>query len=153
VQLNRRAFIGGTVAASAGLAGCAGVLEQSQQESKEFTLADETVTLEEDEYYVWSGSLTDTVMLEYRFLVRRGPAVDVFVVTGEELQHYEDDERFRAIESTQDATEGSGSVTLGEGEHALVLDNTDAGDAVPPSNLDNDPIEVDVEATYWRTND
>jgi len=163
----RRQFIaGGSVVLTTALAGCSS--DSSHGENRDSDAEDaadggddqgepvspdgeeiteKSVEIEEDQYHYSEFDLNRTATVEYRFTVRSGPDIDVFVTNEEEFGHYEDGERFRTYEDSMDTTSGSGSADLGEGHYYVVVDNTSAGVAEPPSNMDNDVIEVDIEIT------
>jgi hypothetical protein len=152
MNLGRRQFLGCIVASTTALAGCA-AFEQSDDSGGgdggggSETVVDATRVVDEDGYVYWEFSYDQPVTVSWQFTVRDGPSIDIFLVSQSEFSHYEQGERFRTFESSLDSTAGSESVTLEEGEYVLVLDNTSAGEAAPPTNFDEDPAEVEIEIT------
>jgi len=140
VQLSRRKFAaGGALAFTVGLAGCSSGSEE--------TVVDDTREINEDSYVYWEFSIESSRTITYDFTVRSGPAVDLFAVNEEEFGHYENGERFNYFGEHLDSVGGDGSISLDSGEYVFVIDNTNAGEAAPPTNAVNDPVEVDITIT------
>ncbi|MCD2199075.1 hypothetical protein LPA44_04070 [Halobacterium sp. KA-4] len=202
MELNRRKFIGGTVALTAGLAGCTDAAtndtggsettteaptpepttepttepqtleptteapepttespveqvfddeiddaeQQTTQRVKEDWI-DENTNILEDQYYQFSWEWEESWEIEYEFVVRDGPAVDVFIAADSEFTHYEEGERFKYFGDTLDSAGGSDTVRLDPGSYHLVIDNSELVEAQPPSNFDEDPAQVEIKAT------
>jgi len=106
----------------------------------------DTSTVEEDGwvYYDWTQDMTVEYTIEY--IVRDGPEIDVYVMSEDEFENYDNGDRFRTyLDST--GTSGTMSGTLAEGSYYLVLDNSEKGAAQPPTNFDEDPARVEIEST------
>ena len=125
--------------AVAALAGCIG------GESK--TPVDETVTVDEDRNKSWPLEFDGDNTVSYDFIVRNGPAVDVFIVEESEYSAYTSNERFEYLEGDPDSSNGDGSIDLNAGDYRFVIDNSDLVRASPPTNGVDDPAEVDVTLT------
>lgn len=169
MKVNRRAFIGGTVAATAGLSGCSAVQtmlgedesDGGGEETDEQNRAggsggderqswfDRTETVEEHGYLYWDITFEEARTISWEFLVREGPDVDVFFCTAEEFGYFEDEEGFRYWGETMDTHSGEDSVTVDAGDYYFVIDNSERAEAEPPSNGVDDPAEVEV-ATWVK---
>lgn len=106
----------------------------------------------EDEWYYWTYEFDGETELSYQFTVREGPAIDAILTSESEYQHLKDGERFRyATEgSVLDSAGGEATITPPEGTYYIVLDNSNLGEAVPPTNLDDDIASVEIEAYARR---
>jgi len=112
---------------------------------------DNNVTVLEDEFKHITWELEESWEIEYEFIVRDGPAVDVFIVADSEFEHFRQGERFKYYGETLDSGGGSDTVTLEPGSYHMVIDNSELVKAQPPSNLDDDPAEVEIQATRRGT--
>lgn len=138
MAINRRQLmIAGSSAIAVTLAGCSGGSSREQ-------VIDNRAKINEDEYKYWSFSLDENATVEYEFTVRNGPEMEIFVLKESEFQEFEDGNRFRGHSSS--GTGGSNSVTLDAGDYEFVVDNTNAGNVSPPTNFDDDVVEVEVDA-------
>lgn len=150
--MNRRSFLGGAVALTSALSGClnnaADTVANSMEDDKRRSLevADSTENVEEDQYVYWNFSPGESGTLEYDFIVRDGPDVDVIVLTSDEFAHFEANNRFQYLESSFGAS-GINSVSVSPNDYVLMIDNTSVGEVSPPSNLNNDIATVEIEAT------
>ena len=108
-----------------------------------------TWVVEEDRYRGQEFELPDGGRVEYSTTVRDGPRVDFYVMDMDEYDHFENGDRFRYYSraSDPDSAGTDVSATLGSGRYAFVVDNSELGEASPPTNFDEDPsrVEVDLE--------
>ena len=113
------------------------------------TIASQTVEVPEDDFYVWTFRLNQSARLEYNFTVRSGPEIDFMTIERSELQHFRNGERFSYLPSvsTLASVSGRSSRDMPSGEYGIVVHNTNAGEASPPTNFDDDVVRVEVEAT------
>lgn len=123
---------------------------EPEPEPEPETLIDKRRTIDEDGNWRVSWNLNRQVTLTYDFTVRSGPEVEVFVLDTREFDEYQAGNRFRPLVHTTGIS-GSGEVTLEEGEYRLVVDNTDAGEVQPPTNFDDDPVDVELYAEALAT--
>jgi len=154
---SRRSFLGTAVGVGVlGIAGCSSGEEDAQNpenggdgsQEQSFEIIDSTRQVDEDQYLAQSFTLNDTANIEVQMTVRKGPAIDVLTMSADEFDHFENRERFRYFPelSIEDGTGGSASGTLDPGEYVLVIDNTNAGEAQPPTNFDDDLARVEITA-------
>ncbi|MHC3379412.1 hypothetical protein [Haloarcula sp. H-GB5] len=107
----------------------------------------DTRNIEEDEWWYYTLEFNSAGRLQYDFIVREGPAIDVIVLSESEYSSFKGEERYEyftdvsALDSTGDEVSGF----LESGTYRLIFDNSDAGEAVPPSNFSNDVVEVEFE--------
>ena len=152
MKLSRRSFLGGTVALTTALSGCLNNMADTvanngnRNEQEPLPIADSTEEVEEDYYVFWDFSVEGSGTLEYDFIVREGPDVDVIVLASDEFDHFEANHRFQYLDSSSGASD-IGSVTLSSGDYVLMVDNTTTGEVSPPSNLNNDTATVEIEAS------
>lgn len=106
---------------------------------------DTRTTISEDGYHYWGYELNRQAELSFSYTVRSGPEIDVFVVSESELSEYEDNNRFRSYLSS-DGISGSESGVLSSGRYYIIVDNTNAGSVSPPTNLNDDEVDVEIEA-------
>ena len=153
MQSRRRFIVAGIVGSAFGIAGCSsdgdtggGDTEPRQTPSSE-TFVDDRTTAEEDEYRYWEFTLSQQAYLNLDVTVRDGPAVDVYLTEPDEFAEYEQENRFyhNGDVSLLDVTADSSGSSVTAGDYVLILDNTNAGEAVPPANLANDIAEVEIE--------
>jgi len=113
------------------------------------TIFDDNDTVREDYYRTYEFTLNRQVTLDLRVTVRSGPAVDIILTTPDEFDEYEERNRFRYNEdlSLLDTTGGDTSMDAPAGDYVLIVDNTEMGEAQPPSNFDDDPATYDIELT------
>jgi len=152
----RRKILGGSATAiTMAIAGCSSGSSSSgdgggDSGSTVETIVDDTDTIEEDQYLSYSFELNRSADVDIRATVRDGPRVDIFVTSPEEFSHFEEGERFRYnSELSQMDTAGydASLEDMPEGEYVLVVDNTEMGEAAPPTNFDDDNARVEVELT------
>lgn len=150
MQLNRRTFVGGAVALAGSLAGCS-ALDSVDNDSSGGglgggmeTVVDDTEVVEEDQYLSYDFDFDSDRTMEYEFIVRDGPNIDVFVAETEEYNHYTQGEAFEYYGDSLDTSTATETIDLAAGEYKIVLDNTDYVEAQPPTNFDGDPAEVDI---------
>ena len=110
------------------------------------TLVNQSKTnrIEEDEWTYFTLELPSDGMIEYDFLVRSGPNIDVSLLDEEEDQFYENGERYRYYTGmSTTGSSGSKSGRLKAGRYYLIFDNSNIGETRPPANLRNDVVRVE----------
>ena len=146
--MDRRKFISAVVAlGSTGVAGCSGDGDGGDDGSEE--LISDSIVAEEGEYYTWDLTINSAGTLQHDLIVRDGPSIDFAVFEPSEFEAYENEERARYLSgpSELDTENYQDSAEYPEGEYKVVVDNTDWGEAAPPTNLDNDMAEVEITIT------
>jgi len=109
-----------------------------------------TRNIQEDQWYSYGLNFTEPGYIEYDFVVRDGPAIDVILMDEEEYSSYEEGERFRAyndLSAYDSAGERIDGGPLSEGSYRLIFDNSEFGDAAPPTDFDNNVAEVEIDIT------
>jgi hypothetical protein len=148
VRQSRRKFIvGGISAITIGLAGCSsssGDAGDGGSENEWQEIGNSRERVEEDGFISWSWQIDDPAEIRWEMTVRSGPSVEFFVMESVEFDEYQAGNRFRTT------VQGSGTSDIGtrrieEGNYRFVIDNTDAGSVQPPTNLDDDVAEVELE--------
>lgn len=106
----------------------------------------------EDQWLTWNLDFTEQTHLEYEMLVRDGPSVDVFLFDENEYEYYSNQERakYYSALSDLDTIQPEGRGWLESGDYVLVIDNTNYGEAQPPTNFDDDVAKVEYELTVSR---
>ena len=154
MQSRRRFIVAGIAGASFGIAGCSGNNDSEDNGNgggndtpEPWTIVDDTRSLEEDEYLSWDFTLNRQATLKLSAIVRDGPAADILLTSVDEFNEFEQDNRFRynSAVSLMDSGGGSTSGLVSSGSYVFVLDNTNAGEAKPPTNFSNDVVEIEVE--------
>jgi len=112
----------------------------------------DTRQVPEDSWYVEEFELTETATLFFEFVVRSGPAIDVFLLDESEYDQFRSGNRFRLYTdgSVLDAEGGNTTITISAGSYYLIFDNSSLGDARPPANLANDIAEVEYRLVLAR---
>jgi len=108
-------------------------------------------TIKEDAYKGFNFEVEQESTVEWDAIVRSEYAVDVIVMERDELDAYEARERFEYLTSASrlDTVGDEVSATVQAGEYALVVDNSDVGEAEPPTNFDDDLAEVEIEGGLY----
>jgi hypothetical protein len=103
----------------------------------------------EDEWLTWELPVETETYFEYDMIVRSGPSVDLYTVTEREYSYFESGENFEYVTglSSPETTGDRGDTWLEPGDYVLILDNSEYGNATPPTNLDEDPAEVELTVT------
>ncbi|GAA5432999.1 hypothetical protein [Haloarcula japonica] len=103
----------------------------------------------EDEWLTWELPVETETYFEYDMIVRSGPSVDLYTVTESEYSYFESGDNFEYITglSSPETTGDRGDTWLESGNYVLVVDNSEYGNATPPTNLDEDPAEVELTVT------
>lgn len=111
------------------------------------TIVEDNDTVTEGSYRYYTFTLNRQATLDLRLTVRSGPAIDAIFTNPDEFDHFENGDRFRYNEdlSLLDSTGGDASGTFPAGEYVYIVDNTSAGDAQPPTNMDDDPVTYDIK--------
>jgi hypothetical protein len=118
----------------------------TQTASAEYVV-DDRVVVREDRYRNWSFTLDRTVEAALRMTVREGPAIDLVLTTADEFEAFESENRFQYNTelSLLDSTGGRSTADeLPAGDYVLIADNTEAIEAEPPTNFDEDPADIEV---------
>jgi hypothetical protein len=153
--MKRRQFIGvmGAITCSS-IAGCSGDGGGDDGNggdggNQDEELISDTVEVNEDEYRYWELTIDSGGSVNHDLIVRNGPNIDFIVFEPSEFEHYEDGDtaRYLSDQSKMDMTNYQGSAQYPEGEYRVVIDNTSWGEAVPPSNLNDDIAEVEISLT------
>lgn len=110
------------------------------------TLYNENDRTGEDQYRGYPIDLSGDAEIEVDAIVRSGPAVDFVFTTSNEFRQFEDGNRFEynTRMSSLDTTSIRASMELPEDDYVFLVDNTDRIEAQPPSNFDEDPVEVEL---------
>lgn len=106
--------------------------------------------LEEDEWRRYSLDFSSTGYLSYDFIVRDGPEIDAIFIEQSEYSYFDDGERYE-YKTNLTAMNSAGEEVSGKvpgGSYYLIFDNSERGEAMPPTNLSNDvvTVEFDMEA-------
>jgi hypothetical protein len=106
----------------------------------------------EDEWSSWTFEFSEPTHIEYEMVVRDGPSVDVILFGDREYEYFENQDRAKYYSglSDLDTTRGLASGWVEAGDYVLVVDNTEWGEAAPPTNLDDDVAEVEYTLTLSR---
>lgn len=105
----------------------------------------DTRNIQEDEWYYYNLSFSQSGTVEYDFVVREGPAIDVIVMDESEYQYFGGEQRWEyypgvsALDSTGENVSGS----VSSGSYRLIFDNSSEGNAAPPANFSNDVATVE----------
>jgi len=143
-QLPRRTVLVGSVAVTLGLAGCSSDSDPSGGDSTPWQeILNTRETVQEDEYQAWNWSADQATEIRWEFTVRNGPEAELFVMESTEFDEFQAGNRFYAIESAV-GTSDETTFTVESGDYRFVLDNTNAGDIEPPTNLEDDAAEIEL---------
>lgn len=146
---SRRAFIvAGSSVLFAGCGSSSGTGGSSSSGSTE-TIIDERDTVNEDQYLTYSFTLKRGATLDLEATVRSGPPLDIVFTSPDELEEFENGNRFRYNQelSLLDSAGGNATVEVPKGEYVLIVDNTNQIEAEPPTNLDDDNARVEILLT------
>lgn len=149
---NKRTLLVSTAGVVASLAGCSGqdpadaaAGSAGQQTPRWQELLNVTRTAQEDEWLTWGWEAEQTTELEVTLTVRSGPAIDFYVMDESEWDQYQAGNRARYHDlSMPNTTGGSRRGTLSGGSYVFVIDNTEHGEAAPPTNFDEDPARLEL---------
>lgn len=110
------------------------------------------IDVNEDEWYQWSLEWESETHLEYEMLVRDGPSIDLILFDESEYSYYENEERasYYTTLSDLDTVEARAGGWLEAGEYRLVVDNTNYGEAAPPTDFDDNVAEIEYTITISR---
>jgi hypothetical protein len=108
-------------------------------------------TIKEDSYKGFNFRVEQQGTIEWDAIVRSEYAVDIIVLTQDEMDAFNNQERFEYLStaSTLDTTGDEVSATIPEGEYALIVDNSEMAEAAPPTNFDDDLAEVEIEGALY----
>ncbi|NUB91668.1 hypothetical protein HTZ84_09290 [Haloterrigena sp. SYSU A558-1] len=119
----------------------------SQKETKS-----DTRKIEEDEWIYYEFDFDGSGFIEYDFIVREGPEIDVIFMDESEYTYFTNEGRF-SYKSALSAFESAGTTVSGtvtEGSYRLILDNSNLGEAAPPTNFSNDVVTVEFDLEVGR---
>ncbi|MEE6209386.1 hypothetical protein U3A55_04310 [Salarchaeum sp. III] len=130
---------------NAGGGGGGGEREQIDSLNRNYTVTEDS----------WKGSelaLPNGGTIEYEGIVRNGPAVDFYVMTSGEYSHFQNQERFQYLTgvSAPDTTSVEVSGSVQSGDYVFIVDNSNMGAASPPTNFNDDAVDVEVELTLYE---
>lgn len=109
-----------------------------------------TKNIQEDQWYSYGLEFSESGYVEYDFIVRDGPSIDVILMDESEYSSFESGDRFlaynelSAYDSAGETVEGG---PLSGGSYRLIFDNSEFGDAAPPTDFDNNVAEVELDIT------
>lgn len=108
-------------------------------------------TIKEDAYKGFSFHVEQESTIEWDAIVRSEYAVDIIVLTEDEKRAFDNQERFEYLSTASrlDTVGDEVSATIPEGEYGLVVDNSGMAEASPPTNLDDDLAEVEIEGGLY----
>ncbi|WP_154020425.1 hypothetical protein [Halorubrum halophilum] len=153
-NLSRRNVIASTVTAIAvSLAGCSGDDNQPDTNSINIGPFSGEYEIPEDEYATTGIFNSDRQgEIGYNFTVTSGPEVDVYLLTPEDVDRYENGQSFNYLSHTTDSPPDAAivdSVTVSANTATqMLIDNTEVGDVSPPTNFDDDVATVQLKASY-----
>lgn len=112
---------------------------------------DRNYSVEEDHWKGREFNFTAGGRLEYEAIVREGANVDIITMEQSEYEHYQNQERYEYSPdaSALDTVDADVSHEFPEGDYVVVIDNTSAGEASPPSNMVNDVASVELSLTLY----
>ncbi|WP_151101775.1 hypothetical protein [Haloarcula sp. CBA1129] len=113
------------------------------------TIIDDNDTVTEDQYRHYSFTLNQEATLDLRVTVRSGPPLDVIFTSPEEFEQFERGNRMRYNEdlSMLDTAGDDNSITAPEGEYTVIVDNTNFGEARPPTDGQDNAATYDISLT------
>jgi hypothetical protein len=118
--------------------------------SRELNDISDTRNIQEDQWWAYPLNFTEPGYLEYQFVVRDGPAIDVILIDESEYESYNSGDRYLAYnelssyDSAGDTVEGG---PLSAGNYRLIFDNSSRGQASPPTDFENNVAEVELDIT------
>jgi hypothetical protein len=113
--------------------------------SKLVNSEDDTRNIEEDHWRYYELNLPQSGHLSYDYIVRDGPSIDAIVIDESEYGYFKENERYNYYPelSTLDSIGESMSGPISSGTYYLIFDNSERGEAYPPSNMSNDVANVE----------
>jgi hypothetical protein len=139
-MVRRRALLAGAAAGAALLAGCASSPGGGPR-------VDRRIVVNEDSYARFAFEVPGTgATIDYAVAVVDGPAIDALLVPADRAPRLATREAvaFDEAGSRLATRSASASASLPPGEWLLVVDNSDRGRALPPSDFRNSEATVDV---------
>lgn len=115
--------------------------------SRQLLVESDTRNIEEDSWYYYPLEFSQDGVLEYDFIVREGPAIDVIIIDESEYQPLSEGERYSYYDdwSVLDSTGDSVQVDVPAGNYRMLLDNSEIGEAVPPTDFENNVVQVEFD--------
>lgn len=114
------------------------------------TVVDDELHLQEGGYESWQFYVSGSFTLDYEFTVTEGSAIDVYVVEHRQLQHFEAQRVFESVVASEGAESDSVTQQLPEATYHLIVDHSVRGSTDPPGGLTQDPVDVQITATYTQ---
>jgi len=108
----------------------------------------ESYDINEDYYQYLRFSPSQPATLSYDVDVQGDIRIDVILTDGTNFQYFEDgtDWEYYGEGSELDTIRASNEINLGtDRTYYLIMDNTSEGQAAPPTDFDNNRVEVDIE--------
>jgi hypothetical protein len=148
--VNRRNFIKtASVPIALGIAGCSeDNASQNIGGADELLSVSGSTNISEDEYVSWNVT-GDAMTLEGSVTVDMGPNIDFIVMESTYYERYQDGDSYQYITAGSEMDTAGTNIDAGIGSEMvyIVIDNTNAGEASPPANLDDDVVTVDYDLT------
>ncbi len=117
--------------------------------SKQVLSKSNTWEIEEDRWRYFGFSLRGEGKLYYDFIVREGPEIDVILMDESEYTHFESQSRYNYYTKFSQLNSAGGTVeqVLPAGSYYIIFDNSEAGEASPPTDFNNSvaTVEFDIE--------
>lgn len=111
------------------------------------------VEVEEDSWTYWEMEFNEPTEIGYEFIVRDGPDADLIMFEESEFSHYEEMERAEYLGSASSMNTSNADVervSVPAGSYRLVIDNSNWGEAQPPTNLDDDVVTAELSFLALR---
>lgn len=112
------------------------------------TIVDERIHLREDNYESWQFYLDEESTTEYEFTETNGIEIDVYIVEHRQLSPFESEVAFDSVAESEAITSDAISTELPTGTYHLIVDHSSRGRTTPPGGLGQDPVDVEITATY-----
>ncbi|MFC7073573.1 hypothetical protein ACFQJ7_15780 [Halovenus rubra] len=121
--------------------------------SELFNQGRETYDLNEDYYQYLQFSPRQAATLSYNARVQNDIRIDVILMDSANFRYFEDgtEWEYYPAGSELDTLSANNEVQLsGDTEYCLVIDNTNKGRTSPPTNFDNDRVDVTLDYELFR---
>lgn len=152
-DMSRRKIIAsGASAITMAIAGCSEDDDQSDAEPTSIKPFNGEYEVSEDAYATTGVFTSDGGEIGYNFTVTSGPEVDVYLLTVEDVDRYENGQDFDYLSHTTGSSPDTAVVDSATVESdvgtQMVIDNTNRGDVAPPTDLDDNVATVQLEAAF-----
>jgi hypothetical protein len=113
---------------------------------------DESLVLEQRNWHQWYFAFDEPASIDYTVEVVEGPELDVIVMSEESYAEFNRANlpEYYSGASALDTDGESVTAELPAGEHRLVVDNTQVGEAEPERRLQLDIAQVEFSAEVYR---